>query len=138
MVAPFLFQLKNTLTKNEKLKSRKAIGQLFKTGKRLKGYPVGVSYLFSDNIEEESTIRILVSVPKRSVKKAVHRNRIKRQMREAYRTQKHDVLAMVKAQAKVLHLAFVYQCDHSSDFTVISEKIKQHLSRLQEELEDKK
>lgn len=137
MEAPFLLRLKNTLSKHEKLKSRKAIGQLFKTGKRLKGYPVGVSYALSENAEEESTIRILVSVPKRSVKKAVQRNRIKRQIREAYRTQKHDLLAVIESQAKVLHLAFVYQGDHSSDFTVISEKIKQHLSRLQEELEDK-
>ena len=72
--------------KSEKLKSKKAIELLFTEGKSITNYPVKVFYLPSDTIKKSQAA---FAVPKRNFKTAVDRNRIKRQLREAYRLQKH-------------------------------------------------
>ena len=83
--------MKSTLGKNEKLKSRKAIELLFESGERLKSYPLQLIYLKFDH-KGDSPVKVGFSVPKRSVKLAVDRNRIKRLMREGYRKNKMDFM----------------------------------------------
>lgn len=79
-----------TLGKDEKLKSKILIEQLFARGKRIKSFPLQLIYL---PIEHHSNLPIKVgfSVPKRNVKLAVNRNRIKRLIREVYRSKKHTI-----------------------------------------------
>jgi len=72
--------------KAEKLKSRKTIELLFAEGKSLSKYPIKIFFL---PIENSENTQAGFAVPKRNFKSAVDRNRIKRQMREAYRLQKH-------------------------------------------------
>ncbi len=72
--------------KSEKLKSKKAIELLFTEGKTVTKYPIKVFYL---SIENKEKTQAAFAVPKRNFKNAVDRNRIKRQLREAYRLQKH-------------------------------------------------
>lgn len=72
--------------KSEKLKSQKTIELLFAEGKSISKYPIKVFFL---PIENNELIQAGFTVPKRNFKSAVDRNRIKRQMREAYRLQKH-------------------------------------------------
>ena len=76
-----------TLRKNEKLKSKKLIEQLFAEGKRVKSFPFQLIYLPADQ-SSEMQLKVGFSVPKRIVKRAVDRNRIKRMMREVYRKNK--------------------------------------------------
>ena len=71
--------------KEEKLKSRKLIDQLFAEGKSVKKFPVKLVYLEVEALEKTQAA---FAVPKRSFKLAVSRNRIKRQMREVYRIHK--------------------------------------------------
>jgi ribonuclease P protein component len=76
-----------TYSKQDKLKSKKIIEQLFTEGKTLTAYPLRLVYLkitFDDN----SVLKTSVSVSKRLHKTAVARNRIKRLLREAYRLNK--------------------------------------------------
>lgn len=70
---------------SEKLKSRKAIELLFTEGKSVRSYPLKVFYLPSETIKSSQAT---FAVPKRNFKNAVDRNRIKRQLREAYRLHK--------------------------------------------------
>ncbi|MFA5298392.1 MAG: ribonuclease P protein component, partial [Lutibacter sp.] len=77
-----------TLGKDEKLKSRTLIEQLFAHGKRVKLFPLQLIYL-QVNHSAEFPIKVGFSVPKRNVKLAVDRNRIKRMMREVYRLNKY-------------------------------------------------
>ena len=77
-----------TLGKEEKLKSKKLITQLFAEGKHVKFFPLRLIYL-PLNHGGEFPIKAGFSVPKRNVKLAVNRNRIKRLMREVYRKNKH-------------------------------------------------
>ena len=80
--------MRYTLGKDEKLKSKTFIGQLFTEGKRVKTYPLQLVYLPVKHYAEFS-IKAGFSVPKRNVKLAVNRNRIKRLMREVYRKNKY-------------------------------------------------
>jgi len=52
-----------------------------------------------------SPAQIVVSVPKRNFKTAVARNRLKRQIREAYRLQKQELYD--KLAASDLHISFM-------------------------------
>ena len=76
--------------KDEKLKSKKLIDILFQEGKSVKKYPLKLIYLPITN-PEITTFKTGVSVPKKLVKTAVGRNRIKRLMREAFRKNKYLV-----------------------------------------------
>jgi ribonuclease P protein component len=76
--------------KDEKLKSKKLIDILFQQGKSVKSFPLKLVYLPITNPEIKQ-FKTGVSVPKRLVKTAVGRNRIKRLMREAYRKNKYLV-----------------------------------------------
>lgn len=70
--------------KKEKLKSKKLIERLFDEGQSVSSYPLTLIYL-----EDGISNKVGVSVSKRHFKKAVHRNRIKRLLRESYRHNKN-------------------------------------------------
>ena len=78
------------LGKEEKLKSKKLIEQLFAQGNRVKAFPFQVIYLEIDH-RGDFPIKLGVSVPKRNIKLAVNRIRIKRVMREIYRLNKYEI-----------------------------------------------
>ena len=73
----------NSYSQSEKLKSKTEIESLFRKGKW-----VTVGSLRMIYTPSESTTKVGVSVSKRYFKKAVHRNRAKRLLREAYRLNK--------------------------------------------------
>lgn len=87
--------MKYTLGKDEKLKSRKLIEHLFAEGKRVKSFPLQLIYLQIIH-DSEFPIKVGFSVPKRVVKLAVDRNRIKRMMREVYRKNKYLIAENIK------------------------------------------
>jgi len=79
--------MKLTYNKTEKLKSEKAIGQLFSEGDSISAYPLRLVYL-----KNNEQLKVGVSVSKRNFKKAVDRIKIKRLMREAYRLNKKQLI----------------------------------------------
>ena len=87
--------MRYTLGKEEKLKGRKLIEQLFAEGQRVKSFPIQLIY-FKNLKEAEATVKVGFSVPKRNIKLAVHRNRIKRVLREVYRKNKHIFSSQLK------------------------------------------
>lgn len=87
--------MKFTLGKDEKLKSRKLIEHLFAEGKRVKSFPLQLIYLQISH-DSEFPVKVGFSVPKRVVKLAVDRNRIKRMMREVYRKNKYLIAENIK------------------------------------------
>ena len=74
-----------TLPKSERLCGLKAVGELFQTGKSASAGCLRCKYLLRRDGEPS---RMVVSVPKRSFKRAVKRNLLKRRIRESYRRQK--------------------------------------------------
>jgi len=75
--------------KTERLKSRKVIGRMFKDGVSFGAFPLRLVFLKMEEPRGGSPVKFTVTVPKRSFKRAVDRNRIKRKVREAWRLNKN-------------------------------------------------
>lgn len=98
-----------TFSRSERLKSRKLLGQLFREGQSYMAYPIRVVWKPLSETERaaaffsENRAQVAISVPKRFFKTAVARNRLKRQIREAYRLHKDELYE--KLAAADLHIA---------------------------------
>ncbi|AQS94224.1 ribonuclease P protein component [Polaribacter sp. BM10] len=82
--------MKNTLGKQERLKSKKLIEKLYSEGSSVKTFPLRLIYVQTEHTSD-FPCQVGVSVAKRNFKLAVHRNRLKRLLRETYRLQKEIV-----------------------------------------------
>lgn len=77
----------------------------------------------------------MVSVPKKCFKRAVKRNRVKRQIREAYRLNKAIVTEqMKKHEGKYLTMAFIWLDAELYDTDEIKSKMINLLGRISERL----
>ncbi|WP_297273561.1 ribonuclease P protein component [uncultured Bacteroides sp.] len=124
----------NSLHKSERLDKKKLIEKLFGGGARsFSVFPLRVVYLALDNVQDEHAA-ILVSVSKRRFKRAVKRNRVKRQIREAYRLNKQPLLQTLKEHNLHIAIAFIYLSDELTDSSLITERMKTALSRISEQL----
>lgn len=83
-------KMRNTLGKQERLKSKKLIEKLYSEGDSVKIFPLRMMYVQTVHTSE-FPCQVGVSVAKRNYKLAVDRNRLKRLMRETYRLQKQIV-----------------------------------------------
>ena len=115
-----------TFPKMEKLCGDQTVDHLYKTGKRFVAWPVRVTYLPI----EEGPSQVLIWAPKSLFKHAVDRNRLRRQMREAYRLNK-DVL---EQSGQHYHLAFNYIDKEMQDFKIITKAMNKALKRLVQEV----
>jgi len=110
--------------KSEKLKRRKTIELLFTEGKSVTKFPVKVFYLPIENAKKHQAG---FAVPKRNFKNAVDRNRIKRQLREAYRLQKH--LLKIDCGAKFA-LFFLYIGKEKLSYSKIETAMESLIKKL--------
>jgi ribonuclease P protein component len=121
-----------TLGKKDKLKSRKAIEQIFKEGKSFAVFPFRVLYLEAPASSPLPTInyplQTAFSVSKRYFKKATDRNRVKRLMREAWRLQKNNLAQQINN--KNLKVFIVYTGNELPEYEVVFEKITAVIKRL--------
>lgn len=118
-----------TLPKEERLCSRKALEALFGGGsKSILAYPVRAVFQKT----EETGIRIMVSVSKRFFKRAVKRNRIKRQLREAYRLNKR----ILQPAEGGLNIAFLWNSNELLPSAKVMEKMQTLLSKINETVAD--
>ena len=89
-----------TLPKLERLNSRILIEKLFTGGsKSLPAFPLRIVYMPVEG-EHLPAVSLLISVPKKRFKRAVKRNRVKRQIREAYRKHKDCLHESLEASGK--------------------------------------
>lgn len=95
-------------------------------------FPLRVVYLPVEESEVDASI--LISVSKRRFKRAVKRNRVKRQIREAYRVNKHGLLEVLKDKQCKLAIAFIYLSDQLVESSVIEDKMKIALARIAEKI----
>lgn len=99
-----------TLDKSERLCSRRLIDGLFAEGMSVTSFPVRIVYRLCKSSDSSATCgaTVLFSVSKRHFKRAVCRNRVKRQMREMYRRSKMPLAEYCAAAGTDIHLAFVF------------------------------
>ena len=130
-----------TLGKNERLKSRKLIEQLFSEGKSFVITPFKVYYLISEktltthrhrerNEGSPPTTQFGVGVSAKNFKKAVDRNRIKRLTRESYRLQKNLLLEKLTSKNIQLNIFFIYTGKELPEYDEVYKKVGSALSKL--------
>ena len=99
---------RNTFKKSERLCSRILMDCLFQGDNRTAtAYPLRAVFLSVEE-EQQKGVSILISVPKKRFHDAVDRNRVKRQIREAYRKNKHALAEQVAQSGKGLLVALIY------------------------------
>jgi len=125
--------MKQTFNKNERLKSDKRIEFLFKSGNAIKAFPFKALY-YAEETPRDWPLRLAVSVPKRSFKKAVDRNRIKRLMREAWRVNNVQLKESLSASSKSMDVFLLYTGKKLPEFDEVESKINEILKRLSEGL----
>ena len=125
---------KQTLRKAERLNSRILIERLFSGGgKSFPAFPLRIVYMpiEGDNLPVAS---ILISVPKKRFKRAVKRNRVKRQIREAYRKYRHILTDTLTTSGKKAIIAFIWLDNDLHSSNEIDAKIKKLLTLTAEHL----
>ena len=125
---------RHTLSKEERLSWKRHIDRLFTEGRSFVAFPLRVVYLLSDGEGMPMRASFLVSVPKKRFKRAVKRNRIKRQVREAYRMHKYDLWESLEAKDKRMLIAFLY-VDNELHSSVTMEKAMTKAIRILREKE---
>ena len=123
--------MKNTFNKSERLTSKSKIDEIFATGQTLKQFPFLLKFVLDENAGTDKGLKIAFSVPKRKVKLAVKRNRIRRQLKEIYRLNKHEILAELKNE-QFLALFLIYTGQEKESFGVLEKKLKLILTQLVE------
>lgn len=112
-----------TLQKTERLSSRIYIDKLFAGGsKSLPAFPLRIVYMPVEG-DGLPTVSLLISVPKKRFKRAVKRNRVKRQIREAYRLHKSLLTDKLQATGQKLIIAFIWLDNELHPSTRVEEKI---------------
>lgn len=91
-----------SLSKREILRGRKRIAELFEKGSTFFLYPFKVFYRFHPPGEVSQTLFV---VSKKHIAGAVHRNLVKRRMREAYRLNRPEGYAEVSISAAIVYIA---------------------------------
>jgi ribonuclease P protein component len=133
-------------SKRERLCSKKLIDTLFGPGRShaMTAFPLKVVYRLVDNVTEttasagavtETNVQVLISVPKKHFKRAVKRNRVKRQVREAYRKHKSYVTLRVKELTdKQLLIAFIWLSNELTDSVTVDQRVYNLLQRIGERI----
>ncbi|MDE7378894.1 MAG: ribonuclease P protein component [Paraprevotella sp.] len=122
-----------TFRKNERLCSRRLTDALFSgAGRSFSAYPLRVVYRTLPDAEA-GNVSVLISVSKRRFKRAVCRNRVKRQIREAYRANKHILKnALADGSRAGLMMAFLWLSDELCSSSLVESKVRNLLHRLAE------
>ena len=78
-------------------------------------------------------LQMLITVPKKKRRHAVDRVLMRRRIREAYRLSRLPLKERLEADMSVgtLSLAFIYLCDKNLPYSLIEEKMRRLLSKLE-------
>lgn len=140
--------MSETFRKSERLCRQQLVDRLFAEGQWLKPKAVGpegallrVRYLilpytellalFERSGRPVSRAAVLFSVPKKRFKRAVKRNRIRRQLREVYRLGKQPLLDYLAGTDHALLVAWLYNGAAVPSYADASAQVQELLVRLQ-------
>jgi ribonuclease P protein component len=123
----------HTFKKPERLCSKKAIEALFERGSSFYNFPLQVIWLESP-MDIPFPAQVAFSVSKKSFKRAVKRNLIKRRMREAYRKNKHLLYQVLESNKKKIIFFIIYKGDFIPDYLSVEGWMKQITEKLISEL----
>ena len=127
------------LRKEERACGKKLTEALFcgADSRSLAAFPLRVVYLVQPFSAEEqqavAPVQMMISVPKRRFKHAVDRNRVKRQVREAYRKNKHLLYDKLPTGRRIT-LGFLWLDAKHHPSAQVEDKVQNLLRRIGESI----
>lgn len=120
--------------REEKLKRQKIIGRLFKDGQSMGMYPLRLIWAPVSEKQGEAPVQIAVSIPKKKFPRAVDRNRLRRQIREAYRLNKGWLYRRQSASNQQFALMVLYVAKEPAPYAVLEAALQRALRRWSKEV----
>lgn len=128
----------HTFSKEERICSRLLIEKLFNSGnsRSMSAFPLRAVYMpIKEKSEKQPSAQLLISVPKKHFRRAVKRNRVKRQVREAYRKHKGILLESFEDKPdQGIAIAFIWMDDKLYSSDEVEKRVIQLLTRIKERL----
>lgn len=122
-----------TLSKEERICSKKLINELFTgNGRSMTAFPLRVVFMKRNIVDDQPRAAMLVSVPKRYFKHAVDRNRVKRQVREAFRRNKSIITQNLTDDHDAVAMDFVWLTDKKFPSSEVENRMVRLLTRISE------
>ena len=92
--------MKLTFSKNERTLSKKRVQELYSRGFKL--YSDSFTLIWHKQNLNSEKIRLLISVPKKNIKKAVDRNYVKRLIKECYKINKITIYKLITTHIEII------------------------------------
>lgn len=122
---------RRTFSKSERICLKRSFDYLFERGASFK---IGaLKFFFVFNLPPDlrtAPLSVAFAVPKRAFKRAVHRNLLKRRMREAFRCNKHQLLSVLQQRDQSLAVLVKYVANVPMDFAIIEKNFQAAFSQL--------
>ena len=120
-----------TFRKRERIASNLLIEALFENGnsQSVSAFPLRAVYQTIARREGHGPVQILISVPKKRFKHAVDRNRVKRQIREAYRQHKQLLWERLAENQEML-VGFIWLSDHHYPTKEVESRVVKILEKV--------
>lgn len=135
--------MRYTLKKDEKLRHKTLVDGLFASGTTVYEYPLRMTYRALSEAELEGSFRkgspdrigplqMLITVPKKKLRHAVDRVRMRRLIREAYRLNRLELKRNIEAsdEIRTLSIAFIYLHGDLQDYAEIEKKMQKLLGKI--------
>lgn len=132
--------MRYTLGKEEKLRHKTLVDGVFSEGKTIYDFPLRLSYRILSDEELSKSFRcgvpdkigelqMLITVPKKKLRHAVDRVRMRRLIREAYRLNRLELKENVsqKEGIRTVSMAFIYLDNKLTDYVTIEKKMQKLL-----------
>ena len=121
-----------TFTKKERVSGKTRIEKIFASGNAFLIYPFRVVYYVYDSMTAPA---LLISIPKKRLKRAVQRNRMKRLTREVYRLNKSALDVSKLSECNSVDIAVIYVADKLLPYSVIEKSLVRALREVSKRID---
>ncbi len=121
--------------KCERMVSHRLIDTLFGGGssQSVAAFPLRAVYRLCERQPADAPVQLLISVPKKRFRHAVDRNRVKRQLREAFRIHREQLYQALPDNQRLL-LAFVWLSDEHCSSHEVERRVVSLIRRISDRL----
>lgn len=110
------------------------VADIFEKKESVNAFPLKAFYNLNSSVNDESTCKFGVSVPKKKFKRAVDRNHIKRLVKESIRLNKTLLEQSLYKNKQSIHVMIVCYFEEIPEHSFVEEKINKILDRLAKRL----
>lgn len=117
--------------KTERLTNKRKFENLFQNGKSINAYPLKLIYVLEPRNSDTVPVQFAFTIPKRSFKKAVDRNFLKRRIKETFRLNKHRVYNLLAPKEMSIYGIFIFIEKEKRSFHEIDKAMLIAISKLE-------